>query len=31
VEMIRAILTRQPLERDYSTHWRFYDHMELPK
>ncbi|HXB94059.1 MAG TPA: DUF885 family protein, partial [Puia sp.] len=29
VEMIRAILTRQPLEKDYATKWRFYDHMDL--
>lgn len=25
VEMIRAILTRQPLTKDYKSHWRFYD------
>jgi len=30
VEMIRAILTRQPLEKEYTAHWRFYDHMQLP-
>lgn len=29
VEMIRAILTKQPLEKDYSTKWRFYDNMTL--
>ncbi|HTI90493.1 MAG TPA: DUF885 family protein [Puia sp.] len=27
VEMIRAILTRQPLEKDFTTKWRFYDNM----
>lgn len=30
VEMIRAILTKQPLEKDFSTKWRFYDNMPLP-
>lgn len=30
VEMIRAILTRQPLEKEYTAHWRFYDHLQLP-
>jgi hypothetical protein len=30
VEMIRAILTRQPLEKEYTTHWRFYDQIKLP-
>jgi len=25
VEMIRAILIRQPLEKDFTSHWRFYD------
>jgi len=25
VEMIRAILTKQPLEKDFTTKWRFYD------
>jgi hypothetical protein len=25
VEMIRAILTKQPLDKDYSTKWRFYE------
>ena len=25
VEMVRAILTKQPLERDFVTKWRFYD------
>jgi len=30
VEMIRAILTKQPLEKDFSTKWRFYDNMTLP-
>lgn len=29
VEMIRAILTNQPLEEDFKTKWRFYDHMKL--
>jgi uncharacterized protein (DUF885 family) len=29
VEMIRAILTKQPLEKDYTTKWRFYDNMSL--
>ena len=29
VEMIRAILTKQPLEKDFSTKWRFYDNMTL--
>jgi len=23
--MIRAILTQQPLEKDFTTKWRFYD------
>ena len=27
VEMIRAILTKQPLEKDFTTKWRFYDNM----
>ena len=26
VEMIRAILTDQPLSKDFKTRWRFYDH-----
>jgi len=30
VEMIRAILLRLPLEKDYTTKWRFYDGMTLP-
>jgi uncharacterized protein (DUF885 family) len=30
IEMIRAILEHQPLEKDYTAHWRFYDHMQLP-
>jgi len=25
VEMIRAILTKQPLDKNYTTSWRFYD------
>lgn len=25
VEMVRAILTNQPLEREFATKWRFYD------
>jgi len=25
IEMIRAILTNQPLEKDYTTNWKFYD------
>ncbi|ANI89092.1 X-Pro dipeptidyl-peptidase [Arachidicoccus ginsenosidimutans] len=25
IEMIRAILTKQPLSKDYQAHWRFYD------
>jgi uncharacterized protein (DUF885 family) len=29
IEMIRAILTKQPLEKDYTAHWRFYDHISL--
>ncbi len=29
VEMIRAILTNQPLEKDYTAKWRFYDNMTL--
>jgi uncharacterized protein (DUF885 family) len=29
VEMIRAILTKQPLEKDYTAKWRFYDNMTL--
>jgi len=31
VEMIRAILTEQPLDKDYKTKWRFYDEITLPK
>lgn len=31
IEMIRAILEKQPLEKDYTTKWRFYDGLELPK
>jgi len=27
VEMIRAILTKQPLEKDFTTKWRFYDNI----
>jgi len=27
VEMIRAILTQQPLEKEFTTKWRFYDKM----
>ncbi len=27
IEMIRAILEKQPLDKDYTTKWRFYDHM----
>jgi uncharacterized protein (DUF885 family) len=30
IEMIRAILERQPLTKDYTTKWRFYDNMKLP-
>src|SRR5882757_1777227 len=30
VEMVRAILTKQPLEKDFTTKWRFYDNMTLP-
>lgn len=30
IEMIRAIMTKQPLEKEYTAHWRFYDHMKLP-
>jgi len=30
VEMIRAILTKQPLEKEFTTKWRFYDNMPLP-
>ena len=30
IEMIRAILEHQPLEKDYTAHWRFYDNMQLP-
>jgi hypothetical protein len=30
IEMIRAIMEHQPLEKDYTTQWRFYDHMQLP-
>lgn len=30
VEMIRAILLHLPLEKDYTTKWRFYDGMTLP-
>jgi Bacterial protein of unknown function (DUF885) len=29
VEMIRAILTKQPLDKDFTTKWRFYDDMTL--
>ena len=29
VEMVRAILTKQPLEKDFTTKWRFYDTMTL--
>jgi uncharacterized protein (DUF885 family) len=29
IEMIRAILTKQPLEKDFTTKWRFYDNMTL--
>ena len=28
VEMIRAILTKQPLEKDFTTNWRFYDNIK---
>lgn len=28
IEMIRAILTNQPLNKDYSTKWRFYDEIK---
>jgi uncharacterized protein (DUF885 family) len=31
IEMIRAILTKQPLDKDYVAHWRFYDDMKLPE
>ena len=31
VEMIRAILTAQPLDKDYKTKWKFYDEITLPK
>lgn len=27
VEMIRATLEKQPLDKDFTTKWRFYDHM----
>ncbi len=30
VEMIRAILLHLPLDKDYTTKWRFYDGMTLP-
>ena len=30
IEMIRAILLKLPLEKDYTTKWRFYDGMTLP-
>ena len=30
VEMIRAILLKLPLDKDYTTRWRFYDGMTLP-
>lgn len=29
VEMIRAVLTNQPLQKDFSTKWRFYDKMDM--
>jgi len=29
VELIRAILTKQPLDKDYTAKWRFYDKMDL--
>ena len=29
IEMIRAILTKQPLDKDYTAKWRFYDNMTL--
>ncbi|WP_442590005.1 DUF885 family protein [Pedobacter sp. AW31-3R] len=29
VEMIRAVLTNQPLQKDFNTKWRFYDHMDM--
>jgi uncharacterized protein (DUF885 family) len=29
IEMIRAILTKQPLEKEFTTKWRFYDNMSL--
>jgi uncharacterized protein (DUF885 family) len=29
IEMIRAILTKQPLEKEFTTKWRFYDNMPL--
>jgi uncharacterized protein (DUF885 family) len=29
VEMIRAILEKQPLDKDFTTKWRFYDNMDL--
>jgi len=30
IEMIRAILEHQPLTKDFTTKWRFYDNMKLP-
>ena len=30
IEMIRAILLQLPLDKDYTTKWRFYDGMKLP-
>lgn len=29
VEMVRAILTNQPLDKDYTTKWRFYDNLAI--
>jgi uncharacterized protein (DUF885 family) len=31
VEMIRAILTKQPLDKNFTTKWRFYENMKLPE
>lgn len=31
IEMIRAIMTNQPLDKDFKTKWRFYDDIDLSK
>jgi uncharacterized protein (DUF885 family) len=31
IEMTRASLTKQPLERDFKPRWRFYDDVEVTK